>query len=172
MSILVDSQIIELANNGLVTPFDPLLVNPNSLDIRLGNEIMYESESFWGDSKYKLLNISECTPTKPYRLQPSQFILACSLETFNLPVNITAQLFLKSSRARIGFDHCLAGMCDAGWSGVLTLELKNVNQFSELFIWPGLTIGQLVFHRLDNVPDKSYQVTGRYNNDKSVQTAK
>jgi dCTP deaminase len=38
--ILCDSKIRALCAEGLVTPYDPALVNPASLDVRLGENIL------------------------------------------------------------------------------------------------------------------------------------
>ena len=84
---------------------------------------------------------------------------------FNLPDDISAQFVLKSSRAREGLNHLLAGWCDPGWNNSkLTLELKNERRYHGLHLYPNLKIGQMVFHRMSNVPALSYAVTGNYNN--------
>jgi len=95
--------------------------------------------------------------------------LAETLELFNLPDDISCQFVLKSSRARSGLNHLLAGWCDPGWHGSkLTLELKNERLHHALPLWPGLKIGQMVFHQMSSVPLKSYAVTGNYNNHLTV----
>jgi len=65
--------------------------------------------------------------------------------------------------------YLLAGYCDPGWHGsVLTLELHNSRRFFNIGLWPGMKIGQMVFHRLETIPDRTYAITGRYNNDSTV----
>ena len=105
-----------------------------------------------------------------FSLEPGEFILASSIEVFNLPPDISAQYRLKSSMARIGLEHLNAGHCDAGWNGsVLTLELKNVTRYHAIHLQAGDPIGQMVFWRHEPVPaDKSYAARGRYNGDGSV----
>jgi dCTP deaminase len=91
-------------------------------------------------------------------------VLASTVETFALPDFVAARFVLKSSRAREGLQHLLAGWCDPGWHGSrLTLELKNVRQLQPIRLWPGMKIGQMVFHQMAAAPDRSYAVTGRYN---------
>jgi len=77
---------------------------------------------------------------------------------------------LKSSLARSGLQHLMAGWCDPGWNNSkLTLELTNVTQHHTLLIKPGMKIGQMVFWSCTPVPlDKSYSVTGQYNNQETV----
>ena len=111
------------------------------------------------------IDISDRTEEDPYYLAPSEFALAETIEVFNLPDDISAQFVLKSSRARSGLNHALAGWCDPGWHGSkLTLELKNERRYHGLSLYPNLKIGQMVFHRMSNVPALSYAVTGNYNN--------
>ena len=111
------------------------------------------------------IDISDRTEEDPYYLAPSEFVLAETIEVFNLPDDISAQFVLKSSRARSGLNHALAGWCDPGWHGSkLTLELKNERRYHGLSLYPNMKIGQMVFHRMSNVPALSYAVTGNYNN--------
>jgi dCTP deaminase len=64
----------------------------------------------------------------------------------------------------------MAGYCDPGWHGsTLTLELHNSRQLHPVALWPGMKIGQMVFHRMAATPQRSYAVTGRYNNHTTVQ---
>ena len=91
-------------------------------------------------------------------------MLAETREIFNLPDHVAAQFVLKSSRAREGLEHLLAGYCDPGWHGSrLTLELHNSRRLHNVALWPGMKIGQMVFHSLAGRPERSYAVTGRYN---------
>ena len=170
---LVDFQIrnlCQLAEAPLVSPFDEALVNPASLDVRLGSNLLIESAE-----KRELLPypFEWHTQEDPYELRPGQFVLAQTLETFHIPRDIAAEFKLKSSRAREGLDHALAAWCDPGWHGsVLTLELRNNRQLWDVPIWPGMKIGQIIFHRLDAVPLRCYAQTGRYNQDKKVMGSK
>ena len=105
-------------------------------------------------------------------LQPHEFVLAETLEEFKLPDCIAGQLALKSSRAREGIEHLLAGYIDPGYSGRLTLELQNARSMHPVALWPGMRIAQIVFHRMTMLPSKDYSHTGRYQGDKAVQGSK
>ena len=84
------------------------------------------------------INIADKTEDDPFMLQSGEFCLAETLELFNLPDDISCQFVLKSSRARDGLNHLLAGWCDPGWNGSkLTLELKNERLHHALPLWPG-----------------------------------
>ena len=167
MSILADWQIAARCEGGMVSPFDPELVNPASLDVRLGDQLLIESAQGPELVPYPLAGHTE---QNPYLLRPGQFVLAHTIESFNLPDDIAAQFMLKSSRARSGLEHLMAGYCDPGWHGsVLTLELNNSRQLHPVALWPGMKIGQMVFHQMAATPQRSYAVVGRYNGDTTVQ---
>lgn len=170
MTILADFEIRDLAVNGMVQNFDKELINPASLDLRLGNAVMLESVQ---SPQMIPLDISRYTPDDPYELVPGQFILAQTMEVFNMPEDIAGLFFLKSSRAREGYENLHAGYADPGWHGSsLTLELKNARQLQPLPIYPGLKIGQMVFFRMSKTPAMSYAAVGHYNNDVSVAASK
>lgn len=173
MAILCDWQIQARCEGGaMVCPYEPALVNPASLDVRLGRHIRVEQPS---DPQLQLVDLQALgfTADNPYPLRPGQFILAETLETFDLPDDIAAQFMLKSSRAREGLEHLMAGYCDPGWHGSkLTLELQNSRQLHPVPIWPGMKIGQMVFHKMDQPPLRTYAKTGRYNGDQQVTGSK
>ena len=156
--------------DAIVEPFDPELLNPASIDVRLGNRLMIEVAD---ERELIEIDISKRTAEHPYWLLPDEFCLAETIETFNLPRFIAAQFVLKSSRAREGYQHLLAGFCDPGWHGSkLTLELKNARRFHDLPLYPGLKIGQMVFRKMCTSPLKDYSETGRYNKDVKVTASK
>jgi dCTP deaminase len=159
--ILSDFEITQLIQSGMVDNHLPELINPASLDLRLGNIIMIESAV---SHDMIPVDISKSSRDQPYELVPGQFILADTMESFNMPENIAGLFFLKSSRAREGYENLHAGYADPGWHGsTLTLELKNSRQLQRLPIWPGLKIGQMVFFRMSAIPATSYAVVGHYN---------
>ncbi len=170
MSILPDHQIQILCNAGMISPYDPELVNPASLDVRLGNEVMVEQEEH---EQMRKVSIEKFTRESPFYLYQGEFVLAHTLETFKVPSNVAGQFALKSSTARAGFEHLMAGYIDPGfWDSVLTLELKNARQLSPIPMWPGMRIGQIVWTRMQAPPTKTYRETGRYNGDHTVQPTK
>lgn len=162
MAVLCDWEIKARCVKGkMIQPFDASLLNPASLDLRLGSYLMVESIY---SSELVRIDISDKTEDKPFMLQPNEFCLAETLELFDIPDDISCQFVLKSSRAREGYNHLLAGWVDPGFnSSRLTLELKNERLHHPLPLYPGLKIGQMVFHAMSNVPMRSYRETGHYN---------
>jgi dCTP deaminase len=190
---LVDYQIRRLClENDLVVPFLPEMLNPASIDVRIGQFIKVEHQGSWGDRLSRFLfrfkplrrwvkfkpvqfvdvDLSGYTAENPYYIKPKEFFLASTIEVFNIPDTLTVTFCLKSSRGREGFNNVLAGFGDPGWQdSVLTLELINELRFNWLPIYPGLRIGQMIFENCD-APEKSYSVTGRYNGDRTVQSSR
>lgn len=151
----------------MVEPFNPDLVNPASLDIRIGETAKVKTLT-----GYKDINLNDFPEDNPYWLSPGDRVLVASLETFNLPPFVSAQFVLKSSRAREWYGHQLAGYCDPGWHGSkLTMEITNDN--NELLpFYKKLKIGQMVFKLTMGLPEADYGVTGRYNKDSTVSGSK
>lgn len=176
--LLSYSELLDLIKNGVIQGAKSEAVNASSIDIHLGRKIMVEQSSHMAVidySKRQRPNMVEIELSEDgYLLRPGEFILAHSVEVFNLPNTISAEYKLKSSMARIGLEHLNAGWCDAGWHGsVLTLELKNMLTHHAIRIRPGDAIGQMVFFKHNPVPEKaSYARRGRYNNSQSVETIK
>lgn len=179
MSLLSYNELCELVEQGVIGPVDPKAINAASIDVRLGNDIVVER---YNDNATHAVDIhkrevfpsQKYTIEKHYDMQPGEFILAHTMETFNLPNNICAEFKLKSSGARTGLENALATWCDCGWNGsTLTLELKNLLRYSSLRLTPGMYIGQMIFYKVSEVPvERSYATIGRYNNDSSVQVTK
>lgn len=165
MSLLSYNELVELVEAGVINaPIEN--INSSSIDLTLDDKIMIRS---WWDGKmvWKELNISQ-----GYWLKKGDFILASTKEYFNLPLDISAEYKLKSSQARQGLNHCLAGWADAGWHGKLTLEFTNYDMEPVLFE-AGKKAGQMIFHRHAPVPeDKSYAARGQYNGQQGVTASK
>jgi len=170
MSLLSHCKLIDLVKNGVIdAPIEN--VNGASIDITLGDSVRVELPP----DHYVPIDLikKETIKTEPfnirdhsYILMPGAFILASSVETFNLPDDIACEYKLKSSLARSGLGHALAGWCNPGWHGSkLTLELFNSTRHHELRLTAGMKIGQMIFFRVDQVPEHaSYKSRGQYNN--------
>lgn len=177
MSVLVDHEIKRFIESGdiIVDPFDESLINPASLDIRLGGTItttVPRNEDFiidpldkstWVDKSWDITDGS-------FLLAGGEFILASMLEKTKLPSWITAKLMGKSSLGRLQITNSsMAGLIDAGWGlkgegTVLTMELVNHSRYPIRLTY-GMKIGQLVFFSHSDV-EKDYSVRGRYNTQK------
>lgn len=165
--IIPDFEIERLCREqALIVGWEPDLINPASVDVRLGERLMIENPKH---PQLEILGISERTKEDPYWLQPGAFVLAETIEIFNMPDDIAGQFVLKSSRAREGLSHALAGYLDPAWCGSrLTLELHNIRKHHAIPLWPGLRIGQVIYHRMSGTPLQSYAQVGHYNHQPQV----
>jgi dCTP deaminase len=177
MLLSYDQLVSEILNQGVIRGSNLSMVQPSSIDIRLGNSIQIEmNPNFPAQRMVSLSRRGGLTmmevdiSLQPYYLQPGEFILAHSQEKFYLPNNISAEYKMKSSMARIGLNHLTACWCDPGWhDSVLTMELQNVTRHHTLEVRAGDSIGQMVFFKHEPVPpENSYAAVGRYNGDHSV----
>ena len=187
--ILCDKSIDKLCQEGLVIPYDFKLLNPASLDIRIGKTLLIEDIKHKNhiDFKTKLRSRSSVSyfrrvdlthsitgqsfnEQNPYLIKPGTFLLAETLEWIKVSHKYCVNMYLKSSVARMGWNHSLAFWFDPGWNGIGTLEIKNITQYSILPIWYGMPFGQLVVHMLDDVPNKPYN--GKYQNASGVEGVK
>ncbi len=163
-----DRRIAEWAQTGGVTPFAPDLVNPASLDLRLGDHIRIPQQT------WALLNgdtVGKKTPAAQlwqepetfvtFTLWPGHLVLCHSLEYTRIPPHACAMLLSKSSTGRLGLEHLHAGWGDPGFEGQWVFELKN------LAPWPieliaGECYMQLVIMDMAELPQRDYSQTGRY----------
>lgn len=142
--ILPDNMLKLWAEQGGVDPYNPNCVNPASIDLRLGDSFVdLETNVEFQSDEITIL--------------PGQAILATTLEVISIPPSAAGVVYLKSSLARIGLDHSLAGYCDPSFSGTLTLEL---HAHRPVTLQAGQRIIQLVLSETKGCPDKPYD--GRY----------
>lgn len=177
MSLVSYNELCEFVERGVIEGVDLSAVNGTSIDVHLGSKILYEVDTGCVvalKNKDPLLMSSFDITGTFYLMQPGEFILAHTVEKFNLPDNLSAEFKLNSSGARIGLENALATWCDPWWHGsVLTLELKNFTRYHTIRLDAGCRIGQMIFHKSEPVPkDRGYAVRGRYNQDASVSGVK
>lgn len=94
-----------------------------------------------------------------YILLPGQFVLATTMEYFELPDNLTAFVEGRSSLGRMGLFIQNAGWVDPEFKGEITQELFNANRCA-IEINAGRRVGQLVFAQLDK--DALHLYRGKY----------
>jgi len=166
-SVLSDGTITELVEAGRIRidPWDPALVQPASVDLRLGDSFRvfhnYRAESI--DLRDPPENLTEevvVANDESFVIHPGEFCLGRTLEWVELPDDIVARIEGKSSLGRLGLIvHATAGFCDPGWKGTLTLELNNLTRVP-IVLAPGLKIAQLSFMTLDRPALRPYGSSG------------
>lgn len=169
--ILSDKTLLRMIENHTLTisPLEKEQIQPASVDIRLGNTFSIVEDSSTGiitlDKEISYKTIS----TDTYVLLPNQFILATTMEYFELPDNLTAFVEGRSSLGRMGLFIQNAGWVDPGFKGEITLELFNANRCA-IELKAGRRVGQLVFAQLDDVALNPYN--GKYQYQKGATGSK
>ena len=142
-------------------PFDPAMVQPSSIDVRLDQFFrVFENH------RYPHIDPAEDQPDltlevspdgdEPFILHPGEFVLGSTYEVVTLPDDVAACFEGKSSLGRLGLlTHSTAGFIDPGFSGHVTLELSNVATLP-IKLWPGMKIGQLCLFRLSSPAEHPY----------------
>ena len=165
----------------LIVPFNENQLQPCSYDLTLDKDLLtfeFASNSCPPDAfitaydkqvhgiDYQSIDLS-ILKDEIYVLQPNQFIIASTQETVNMPDDIAGRFEGKSSLGRLGLTtHVTAGFIDAGFSGQITLEMKNENRFP-IWIKRGMKIGQICFFKMNGRARHPYGSEGlgsHYNN--------
>jgi dCTP deaminase len=154
--ILTGAAIVEniLAGQITIDPFDPRSVNPNSYNYRLGAKLIkLAMPSTSNADEHIVMSLDG------YRLEPGRVYLGSTAEQIGSET-FAMSLLGRSSIGRLGlFLNISADLGHQGSCSHWTLELTVVQP---LIIYPGMSIGQVVFWRCvgDRVP---YE--GRYHHD-------
>ena len=142
-------------------PYDPAMVQPSSVDVRLDKYFrLFDNHRYPfidpATDQPELTRLVETDPDEPFVLHPGEFVLASTYETVTLPDDVAARLEGKSSLGRLGLlTHSTAGFIDPGFTGHVTLELSNVATLP-IQLWPGMKVGQLCFFRLSSPAENPY----------------
>lgn len=147
----------------MVSPFDRTLVNPASIDLRVGMMCRPEKRYLEPSPTDQLWNEPvSLADGYGYLLKHGETVLLDTLEYVQILSGYMAEMWLKSSAGRNGLDIYKAGYIDPGFSGTLTFRLIN-NTHRPWLIEPGQRLVQMVVREMSQLPEKSYKQTGRYN---------
>lgn len=155
-----DREIREMMKSGVIIGAEDAQVNPASINIRLGYSFLTLREP----RTVILGNEADYSPTylegtQQLAIMPGEFLLATTLESFNIPNSIAAFVQGRSSIGRIGLSVQNAGFIDPGFRGHITLELKNESR-NPIALVPGYPVAQVVFIE-SLLVEKPY--AGKYN---------
>jgi dCTP deaminase len=149
----------------VVDPYDPGLVQPSSIDVRVDRKfrVFHNARYPYIDVRAPMEGLTELIEVgddDPFILHPGEFVLGQTLEAISLPNDIVARLEGKSSLGRLGLlIHSTAGFVDPSFRGNLTLELSNVANLP-ITIYYGMPIGQISFMQMDGPVDTPYGAEG------------
>jgi dCTP deaminase len=162
MSGLSDRSIREQIEQGRlkVEPYDPSLVQPASIDMRLDRFFLVQkSHQLTHIDPYEensSMTWEAVDPGKPFVLHPNEFVLGSTYERIELPDDMIARVEGKSSLGRLGlWVHITAGFIDPGFKGNITLELANAMSVP-ILLWPGMNVAQMSLTWLDRPAEHPY----------------
>lgn len=161
--LLSDRDIRAAADAGEIRlePFDPVMVQPSSVDVRLDRWFRLFDNHKYGlidpsTEQPDLTRLVEVVGDEPFVLHPGEFVLGSTFEAVGLGPGLAARLEGKSSLGRLGLlTHSTAGFIDPGFEGHVTLELSNMATLP-IALWPGMKVGQLCFFRLSSDAEHPY----------------
>ena len=125
-------------------------IQPASVEVTLADTVIIPNPH---TASTKILN-------DRFEIGPNEFWLASTQETVNVPNDLIGFVHGKSSLARKGLlVHITAGLLDPGFSGQITLELKNVSH-EPIELREGMPIAQLTFQTLTSPSERPYGSKG------------
>ena len=155
LTAAIDSQSL------ILDPFDPAMIQPSSIDVRLDGlfRVFNNSKYTHIDPKLpqeELTTLVEVKGEEPFILHPGEFVLGSTLEHFTIPADLAGRLEGKSSLGRLGLvTHSTAGFIDPGFQGHITLELSNAANLP-IALYPGMKVGQLALFAMTSPAESPY----------------
>ena len=124
-SVLSDGTIRRLVAEGrvVIDPWDPAMVQPASVDLRLGNSfrVFHNHRAAAIDLREPPTNLTEevvIEGDEPFVIHPGEFALGRTQEYVEIPDDIVSRIEGKSSLGRLGLIvHATAGFVDPGLQG-------------------------------------------------------
>lgn len=148
-----------------ITPFDPKLINPNSYNLRLHNELLVYDNTVL-DMKLENKATKLHIPQEGLLLEPGKLYLGRTFEHTSTDAFVP-MLEGRSSVGRLGlYIHVTAGFGDVGFHGFWTLEIHCVQP---IIIYPMVEICQIYYHSLQGEYDQ-YK-SGKYQNNNEIQVS-
>jgi len=132
-------------------------IGPCGIDVRLGKQFIVFNEDIqdvfsFDIEKGENINVYQdeivLAIGSPIIIHPGKVIIASTLEYVSIPDDLECQVEGRSSWARLGLVIATASTIEAGFKGVITLELSNIGKIP-ITLYPGLRIAQLIFHTID-----------------------
>lgn len=144
-----------------IDPFDPKMVQPSSVDVRLDRTFLVfrNTKRAYIDPKQPaedLMELIEVAEDEPMFLHPHEFVLGSTVEKVRIPDDLVARLEGRSSLGRLGIViHSTAGYIDPGFEGHVTLEISNLANLP-IALYPNMRIGQISFVQMTTAAENPY----------------
>lgn len=142
-------------------------IGPASIDLHIGSVLWFWPDTVARDPRTDQSDIWRRVPLfgtevddQTWILTPGLRYLSATQERIRILPDLAGQISARSSWGRDGLAVICgpAGWLDPGFVGNVVLELSVIG--SELVIWPGASIAQLILHRLTEPCRAPY--SGRY----------
>lgn len=173
MSIKSDKWIRTMAEQGMISPFEPGQVRE-----REGNRIISYGTSSYGydvrcSNEFKIFTNINSAIVDPKNfdansfvdvssdvciIPPNSFALARTIETFRIPRNVLTVCLGKSTYARCGIIVNVTPL-EPEWEGQVTLEFSNTTPLPAK-IYANEGVAQMLFFESDEVCETSYADRG------------
>ena len=138
--VLGDLSLWKLLNDLIRDP-DPDLVNPASIDVRVGHEMALEV----APGAWKTVDLTD----GPVPLQPGEFAQVPTLEWLMVPNGYVVEVTLKGSYAAQGYAHSVGVWLEPGWCGPAIIGIRNATRYTPVPMEQGMRIAEMVIHELD-----------------------
>ena len=138
--VLGDLSLWKLLNDLIRDP-DPDLVNPASIDVRVGSEMQLEV----GPNEWQAVDLT----AGPVHLQPGDFARIPTLEWLMVPNGYAVELTLAPFCASRGYASSTGVWLEPGCCGAPIIGIRNATRHTPLSVERGMRFAQLVVHQLD-----------------------
>jgi len=164
--MLSDKDIVKLIKQNMLvivpTPKHEDIRGPH-VNLHLSNKIIkYKHDTLDLKDEYTVNFDHVLLDDGGYKLKPSEFILGSTIEKVSIPNGYFGLIETKGNIARAGIQaHNKDGHIDPGFSGNITLEIKN-NSNSTIIIYPNMAFAYLYILKLSS--NCLYPYNGMYQN--------
>ena len=150
---LCDRQIEKLS---LVAPFNPAQVQPASYDVRLADDFLEMRRCTLPIDPHNLVDdLWQRSQSDQFLLQRGQFVLGRTVEHVTIQDDMVGFIHGCSTLGRLGLLVQISGTLDPGFSGIVTLSLRNVGP-RPIILTSGMKIGQVEWRFMAQTPKLAY----------------
>jgi|FaiFalDrversion3_1042247.scaffolds.fasta_scaffold37010_1 dCTP deaminase len=141
-----------------INPFDERKLQPTSYDISV-----FQIAKFSDKEIYQADDIEEIFEDfNEVIIEPGQSYLFLTVEEFSFPLDMIAEINLRSRYSRLLNSSGYLGRVECGWKGHLVLEVANHSSTRRVRIGKGESLATLVIYQLEQPVTRGY--AGRYLN--------
>lgn len=164
--ILSDRDIRQAMREGriVIAPLESeeVQIQPCSVDLRLGNIFVVFRHALkpyidpLSDDATEYTETYQVPDGQAFILHPGEFVLGTTKERVELPDDLVGRVDGRSSIGRLAvMIHATAGFIDAGFRGMITLELSNVGKMP-VALHPNMRVCQISFETMSSPAERPY----------------